>query len=895
MQNQVRILLLIFICSFLSLAAQDAPLINPSVWNYPMGNPSGTLLQLYKSAPQELECCFNVKWSTSAISGDVQPLIGNIINNAPVSGDFFRSPNEIVAYVNGQIVILDAYGRQRIAGLPFDVAITASKVSLLIDTTTESSYSLSGEQTMVFCLEGYEQVRDRDSVAYAWVMGVIPNTDSLKLIRRLAVSLGDFAPNTFASVTPFYARAERSTSPRRPWYIYVQVNMTNPVVQFGNRIPFYRGIGVFSMNEFDSPLALFDASDEKPFRFYTGPEVTSYPPSVDQTFQNGRMEDAVVLPSFYPTPTIQSSVATGIDSTIVTFANTPYVAGLRVINEQPSFAIRPYFINSTLTSGAIRPIIRMIPFSFTDVENETEVEKKFYIVSEEYTGRDTSIGRSKLHLFQEVPNFNFIEPITFPNSEITPFLGDSNHLWSIGIGNVDGTDKTNEFPAGNGPKFFPFNPGNEIVVTQSSKDFVIAQSKISVLRYRTDEVMKAVPLQPFRKFDTIATAKISGWLAAINDLDGQIDGKEEIILVDGSELKVLRLRDYKSKEFLSGDPFQIVYKKNFPFEQIRSVAVADLEGDGLNDIIVTTTKQTYALGSPLICTTFVSRAPIPTSATSGDEIKISGQSLCAKPVRLEYSYDQVNWTFVDSAITRNEAGSFSFITTVPCPYFECTESIDNGKVVYFRVSTTSSGILIGDTIPVIVFPKKINFSVDNGVTPCPYFAFRWTKDSVNIGQNYTLYYSLDSGSTFIQIASVPASNGFYEWSSLPTKLPPMMKMRLCGLNDCIITDTTLIFPTEENPDLVIVAPNPFNPMRESAEIVYSVPENSNLTIRVYDENNRVVAEPIRNSPRMKNVSYCDRWDGTRMDGSYSANGMYYISLEYDNGMREIRPVYVRKK
>ena len=895
MQKQLLLVLSFFVITFLTSVAQDAPLVNPSVWTYPMGNPSGTLLQLYKSAPQELECCFNIKWSTAAISGDVQPLIGNIINNSPISGDFFRAPNEIIAYVNGQIVILDAYGRQRIAGLPFDVGITASKVSLLIDTTSESSFSQSGEQTMVFCLEGYEQVRNRDSVAYAWVIGVIPNTDSLKLIRRLAVSLGDFAPNTFASVTPFYARAERSTSQRRPWYIYVQVNMTRPEIQFGNKTPFFRGIGMFSMNEFDSPLALFDASDEKQFRFYAGPEVSAYPPSVDQTFVSGRMEDAVIFPSFYPSLSIQNSVPTGIDSTIVTFANTPYVAGIRVIEERPSFAIRPYFINSTLTSGAIRPIIRMIPFTFTDVENEIEVEKKFYIVSEEYLGRDTSIGKSKLHLFQEVPNFNFIEPITFPNSEIIPFAGDSNHLWSIGIGNVDGTDKTNEFPAGNGPKFFPFNPGNEIVVTQSSKDFVVAQSKISVLRYRTDEVMKAVPLQPFRKFDTIASARISGWLASINDLDGQPDGKEEIILVDGSELKVLRLRDYKSKEFLSGDPFQVVYKKNFPFEQIRSVSIADLEGDGLNDIIVTTTKQTYALGSPLICTTFVSKTSIPAFATSGDEITISGQSLCAKPVRLEYSYDRVNWTFVDSAITRNEAGSFSFQAVVPCPYFECTEPIIDGKVVYFRVSTTSSGLLIGDTIPIIVYPKKLHFIVDKGITPCPYFAFKWTKDSSNVAENYTLYYSLDSGKTFIEIATVPSSLGFYEWSSLPTKLPNSMQMRLCGLNSCIISDTTLLFPTDANADLVIVAPNPFNPMREAAEIVYSVPENSNLTIKIYDENNRVVAEPIRNVPRTKNVSYCDRWDGTRIDGSYSANGMYYISLEYDNGMREIRPVYVRKK
>ena len=83
-------------------------------------------------------------------------------------------------------------------------------------------------------------------------------------------------------------------------------------------------------------------------------------------------------------------------------------------------------------------------------------------------------------------------------------------------------------------------------------------------------------------------------------------------------------------------------------------------------------------------------------------------------------------------------------------------------------------------------------------------------------------------------------------------------------------------------------------MQEQLEIVYKVPEETDVTIRIYDENNRLVSEPVRNAGRSPGLAYTDHWDGRNRIGAYSGNGLYYISLIFSNGNREIYPVFVRK-
>src|SRR5690606_28991691 len=116
-----------------------------------------------------------------------------------------------------------------------------------------------------------------------------------------------------------------------------------------------------------------------------------------------------------------------------------------------------------------------------------------------------------------------------------------NHYWSVAVGNVDGISSNEELP------YYPNNPGREIIVTQSSRDFAVANSRISVLKYIGNEsIPKTSPPNRFLSpFDTICTQRINGWIAAVNDLDGASDQKDEILVVNNSQIMLLQLRDYQ--------------------------------------------------------------------------------------------------------------------------------------------------------------------------------------------------------------------------------------------------------------------------------------------------------------------------------------------------------------
>ena len=82
---------------------------NPSNWIYPDGNSEATKYNAFKSNFQSIDS-FTVKWQTKAIAGDVQPLIGNIINNPRLNQNFIFAPNELAVVVGNEVKIVDARG-----------------------------------------------------------------------------------------------------------------------------------------------------------------------------------------------------------------------------------------------------------------------------------------------------------------------------------------------------------------------------------------------------------------------------------------------------------------------------------------------------------------------------------------------------------------------------------------------------------------------------------------------------------------------------------------------------------------------------------------------------------------------------------------------------------------
>ncbi len=545
---------------------------------YPEHNPQATKQQIYPSKNQNLSQ-FKIKWANSKIHGNVKPLIGNVINNPKLDSKFFYAPNEITAVVSGKIFVVDATGRERIENsfpIPY-----IKDISVLFDTL---SFGLNYEVTapIVLGIETMEFENTRDSLVYCYVAGFDQFADSVAIIRRLAVDLRKYKPNTFASLKPIFGKKIGSNL-----NVYTIVNMSKPDLNF---IPppenkFLRGLLQFNtgLELYNYPMP--DVGDDTTTRFLLGPEVNFESPSMANI---ANIKTSLLFPNF-PSEDIIEKVGNKILLNDSTSTNKPYIISADISGAKIGRDIGPKDISYLLDTSSSRPQIRTYFLNIKDQANYAD--SSFILLAEEYTGLDGSVGVPKIYLCDS--RGNIITNSYKPQNTNPPYVGFKNHYWSVATGNVDGKSNNSWLP------YYPNNPGNELIVTHSSQKLSVAGNKLMVLRYNSqNKIPKTTPPDSYLlPFDTIATQKINGWVAVVNDLDGAPDNKDEIVIVDGSNLKILRMNDYFSNDFRSGKPFSILFSHTFPNETISDVAIADLEGDGLNDLIVTTFNKIYLIGS----------------------------------------------------------------------------------------------------------------------------------------------------------------------------------------------------------------------------------------------------------------------------------------------------------
>jgi hypothetical protein len=959
------VILSVFACA--NLYSQSA---SPSNWTYPDGNAEGTRYNPRRSQAQLVDS-FKIKWSTSAISGDIKPLVGNIVNDEKIFPAYPYASNEIVAIQSGRIVVVDASGKTHKLTdfLPF-----VKEISALIDTNRTD---LTGASTgpMLMGIETVE-MKGADSIAFSYIGGYNKDADTVQYLRRLALDMRAYNPNNFASIKPVFGKKFNGEN-----YIYSIINTSLPRVDksnTGNNLQYFRGLAQFVPGSLTPNYPLPDSKDNISNRTHIAGEANFSQPSITQ-LGDGRVVAA--LP-YFPTSSLGDYAIASPNLNNPTKADAPYLCSVNISGDGVKEDVMPSDL-SVFING-VRPRIK--PY-YVHINDASSAKDSVYILlAEEYLGRDGSNGTSRLHLFNTAG-----DPTTSPFlSTNPPFVGGSNHLWSIAVGDVDGASSNSWAP------YYPNNKGQEIIATQSSRDFVVPASKLFILRYNSGSPVEK-PTPPGAELfplDTICSQRINGWVAAVNDIDGAADRKDEICLVDGSILRIVRLRDYNSFEFKMGRPLDTLYSVEFRNQTISNVAIADLEGDGLNDIIVTTHDSTYVLGSEIINTVkalepasyreycvgdsaevkwinliktpksidiyfqktidgvdagdsilvhsefkntvdtcsykfvvdntlmgktgyFIIKAsnapdkafdktaivkfnsPAVTFDAFGDApiypgklLAINGSALCADSVEIQYSNNDTLWTKIIAEPVAKD-GSFRISFDVPCPdFFECVRS-DRGKYIYFRGIGVKG--LVKDTslsVQSPIVPASLPITIDSCETGCPTRTFRWQVEKLNFDCNtLTISVSLNNGNTFNEIGVAKISDGKFVWNA-PMNLPEEVVMRYCCGNSCIRTDTVLknYAPKYIN----VVEPNPFNPMNETIGITYYVPEDTYVTIKILDEANRLVARPINGVSRKAGIAYCDYWDGVRQDGSYAANGLYYVSLELSSGAKQVYPIYIKK-
>ena len=565
---------LLFVLSFSNLFGQTQ-VSSPAVWLFPNGTPQGTRNQPIPSNPQSLND-FRVKWKNNSIAGDVQILVGNIINDSKIDSDFPFAPNEIVAVIGGKIVVVDGKGFTHKAnsfGFPF-----IKNVSVLFDSLSHSFYP-NPTSSLLIGLETIEFENPKDTLLYTYIAGFDSKADTIALVKRLILDMREYKPNIYGSIKPFFGRRYGNN-----FLVFATINTFKPEASETNPVkaPFLRGLTLFPSNNVVYTFPMPDITDNSNFRITLGPEVSFTSPSL--FYASGNFMCAI--PN-YPTPNLNCNIPS-IVSLEKTNSAKSYLLSYNFINDQIRQTFPPLELNSILDNNGQRPRIKPI---FVTLNNSYNLDSIYILVAEEYSGIDSSIGISRLHLFDSKGN-----AITLPNDSVSPsFVGVLNHHWSIAVGNLDGKVTNSFLP------YYPNNPGNEIIATYSSKFRMVPGNKLLVLRYREgNPIPKTSPPYSYLfPFDTICTFGISGWVAAVNDLDKDTSGKDEILLVNGSQLLILRLRDYNSFEFKIGKPFDTLFVKEFPAETIFDALIADVDGDAKNDIVVLTNNNLYLIGSPL--------------------------------------------------------------------------------------------------------------------------------------------------------------------------------------------------------------------------------------------------------------------------------------------------------
>jgi len=982
---------------------------SPANWLYPEGNAQSTKRVAQRSEMQDIDS-MQVKLISNEIYGDVIPLIGNVIDNPPLFSGFNYGPNEIVAVIGGELVVLDAAGR--VYKRPDLINPNYIKsVSSLIDTLANNVPNLTS-RPVVIGLETTEH-STADTMAYGYLAAFDRNQNNTKIIRRLALNMRRYAEdgNIFASVKPVFGRLNGTN-----FQVYATVNSLKPTaddLDFNEvSSPFFRGLTQFDIDIRSPHFPLPDGKDDILNRVHLGPEVGFAQPSI----ANVDGLNSILLPT-YGTPGMNGSIRNFVN-TSNTFIDSPYLLSYNMANTNLREIEMPIPMSSRFPGS--RPRVRNY---YIDLEISDLPSQKYVLVTEEYLGIEGSNGISRLHIYNSPTDTRFFDPLTLISDPLNPpFSGGQNHIWSIAVGNVDGNASNEWLP------YYPNSRGNEIIVSQSSREFAYPDNKIMVLRYSDDEIEKPTPAGDILfPFDTLCTHRMSGWIAAVNDLDGAADGKEEIIVVDGSKVLVLRLRDYSSFDFQMGHPFDTVYIRDFPFETISSVAVADIEGDGLNDLIVTTYQATYIIGTPLknilevieprrtlyppsqYCGTDTMTVawkniinergtisiyfqelditPVDTSAgilepivlpigdrisiadsiannadtvsyrfipnielwgkigvfvvesdlssavasssypieilpilsifdtsltnrllyrRSGDTLALFGVASCYDSLSLEWSYDLEEWypakidlinqSPIFSPLLGNNTvlNQFWLQTEVPCvDFFTCSGKDIDSLISYRIILYNDTLVFENQPVDVRVLPNVFPLEIDTTDLACPSKHFSWDINDFEFQcDNVSFSYSIDGGLSYIFIETVPANSGKYQWN-VPVNISDDAIIRICCEESCIRTDTVLQRLAVRYIDMI--APNPFSPFTDGLlQIIYQVPTNTNVTIRIFDQNNVMIAEPTRNLSRTQGIAYCDYWDGLMSDGTPVANGMYYILWETSNGIKEMYPVFIRK-
>lgn len=244
-------------------------------------------------------------------------------------------------------------------------------------------------------------------------------------------------------------------------------------------------------------------------------------------------------------------------------------------------AYEPAFAGSSIATFSTFPLLTLTKVGST---GDSLVPTRARIISQRKTPSDVSTRRLELKNTATTLLSGFETP---SNTE--------QQGWSIVVADVDG--EALGFPDITTYEDLVNNAGNELIITASPNGSSEGgKNWLYALRWN-----EAHTLAGGRSFYYFTRQLVDGQVVAAGDIVKDPNNRQELLLAKDDTLFVLQMKSYSLKDDFQNinerDNAPFVYLKAFALDDsIVSVAIADIEGDGENDIIVSTKSSTYAIG-----------------------------------------------------------------------------------------------------------------------------------------------------------------------------------------------------------------------------------------------------------------------------------------------------------
>ena len=92
--------------------------------------------------------------------------------------------------------------------------------------------------------------------------------------------------------------------------------------------------------------------------------------------------------------------------------------------------------------------------------------------------------------------------------------------------------------------------------------------------------------------------------------------------------------------------------------------------------------------------------------------------------------------------------------------------------------------------------------------------------------------------------------------------------------------------------LAYAAPNPFAPSRETAIIVFSLSQDTEVSVAIYDFASGLVRDLVADAPFVGGLDHRILWDGRDQDGQQVANGTYFYRIALNTGQQTFGRIVV---